>query len=78
LLSSDAKLLGKWFITSVHHRFFKDKYQNVMICVKPYVGPDKYIDASLDPGILNRQQQRGRGTDPFTPPGGYGPGRMMS
>ena len=58
---SDAKLLGKWFITSVHHRFFKDKYQNVMICVKPYVGPEKPDDASLDPGILNRQQQRGRG-----------------
>ena len=75
---SDAKLLGKWFITSVHHRFFKDKYQNVIICVKPYVGPDQYVDASLDPGILNRQLNRSRGTDPFTPPGGYGPDRLLS
>ena len=48
--SSDAKLLGKWFITSVHHIFRKDKYQNVIMCVKPYVGPDYDMrgdDASL-------------------------------
>ena len=69
---SDTKLLGKWFITSVHHRFFKDKYQNVIICVKPYKGPsnDDKDDASLDMNIYNQQLQQ-RSTDPFTPPGGY-------
>ncbi len=69
---SDSKLLGKWFITSVHHRFFKDKYQNVIICVKPYKGPSNADrdDASLDPNIYNQQLQQ-RSTDPFTPPGGY-------
>lgn len=71
---SDAKLLGKWFITSVHHRFFKDKYQNVMICVKPYVGPEKHIDASLDPGILNRQLNKGRGGGLTLPGQNYGVG----
>ena len=48
--SSDAKLLGKWFVTGVHHIFKKDKYQNVLMCIKPYVGPDYDIrtdDASL-------------------------------
>ena len=37
----DSKLLGRWFITTLHHRFFKDKYQNVIQCVKPCIGPDK-------------------------------------
>ncbi len=70
---SDSKLLGKWFITSVHHRFFKDKYQNVIVCVKPYVGPENVgDDASLDPGILNRQQQRGRGGGLTLPGQNYG------
>jgi hypothetical protein len=71
---SDAKLLGKWFITSVHHRFFKDKYQNVIICIKPYVGPEKHIDASLDPGILNRQLNKGRGGGLTLPGQNYGVG----
>ena len=49
---SDAKLLGKWFITSVHHRVIKDKYQTVVMCVKPYRGPDRTDDASITvPGI---------------------------
>ncbi len=34
---SDAKLLGRWFLTSVHHRFMKDQYQTILQCVKPYV-----------------------------------------
>tara|TARA_R100000742_G_C4275794_1_gene96484 strand:- start:34 stop:1641 length:1608 start_codon:yes stop_codon:yes gene_type:complete len=58
---SDSKLLGKWFITSVHHRFFKDKYQNVIICVKPYVGPENERKAALD-GIP-RQFQNIRGAE---------------
>ena len=37
---SDGKVLGRWFVTKVHHRFFKDSYQNVIQCVKTYVGPD--------------------------------------
>jgi hypothetical protein len=45
--SSDAKLLGKWFVTNVHHVFKKDKYQNIIMCVKPYVGPD-YMARSVE------------------------------
>ena len=39
---SDAKLLGRWFITSVHHRFLKDQYQTVLQCVKLYTAPVKF------------------------------------
>ena len=35
----DTKLLGRWFVTKVRHRFFKDSYQNVLQGVKAYVGP---------------------------------------
>ena len=47
---SDAKVLGRWFVTKVHHRFFKDSYQNVLQCIKTYVGPSvdqRFDDASL-------------------------------
>ena len=37
---ADGKTLGRWFVTKVHHRFFKDSYENVIQCVKTYVGPD--------------------------------------
>ena len=38
-VGNDAKLLGRWFVTTVRHRFFKDRYQNVLQCVKPCIGP---------------------------------------
>ena len=38
--ASDMKILGRWLITKVHHRFFKDSYENVIHCAKTYVGPD--------------------------------------
>jgi hypothetical protein len=38
---SDAKMLGRWLITKVHHRFFKDSYENVIQCAKTYVGPEE-------------------------------------
>ena len=71
---SDSKLLGKWFITSVHHRFFKDKYQNVIICIKPYIGPKNIDEASLDPNILQRQLESNQNfiNQTTTPPGGGG------
>ena len=50
----DRKLLGRWFITSVRHRFFKDSYQNVLQCIKPYVGPgsvDKKITTPVSPDV---------------------------
>jgi hypothetical protein len=34
---SDAKLLGRWLVTSVHHRFMKDQYHTILQCIKPYV-----------------------------------------
>lgn len=37
---ADGKTLGRWFVTKVHHRFFKDSYENVIQGVKTYVGPD--------------------------------------
>ena len=64
--ASDAKLLGRWFITSVHHRFLKDQYQTVLQCVKLYTGPvfdDRKRDMSIDPGIIDTQRN---------PPGGGG------
>jgi len=39
----DRKLLGRWFLTKVRHRFFKDSYQNVLQGVKAYVGPTSRI-----------------------------------
>tara|TARA_R100000315_G_scaffold54296_1_gene28139 strand:- start:2084 stop:3784 length:1701 start_codon:yes stop_codon:yes gene_type:complete len=56
---SDGKMLGRWFVTKVHHRFFKDSYQNVMQCVKTYVGPDidqRFDDASLGDDPLKGKQ----------------------
>jgi hypothetical protein len=35
----DAKLLGRWFVTKVRHRFFRDSYQTVLQGVKACVGP---------------------------------------
>lgn len=40
---SDKKLLGRWFVTKVRHMFTKDKYYNVMSCIKTFVGPDSKI-----------------------------------
>jgi len=56
---ADAKLLGRWFVTGVHHRFEKDQYQTVLQCVKPYVSSvidDRKIDASLDPALDSGQR----------------------
>ena len=35
----DQKLLGRWFVTKVRHMFLKDKYYNVLSCIKTCVGP---------------------------------------
>lgn len=40
----DKKLLGRWFVTKVRHLFIKDKYFNVISCVKTFVGPDSKIE----------------------------------
>ena len=45
----DQKLLGRWFITSVRHRFFKDSYQTVLQCIKPYVGPKARVKKITTP-----------------------------
>ena len=39
----DPKLLGRWFITKVHHRFLQDSYQNVLQGIKACVGPTASI-----------------------------------
>ncbi len=55
--AQDSKLLGRWFITTLRHRFFKDKYQNVLQCVKPCVGPDAFsAEANID--LFNKRQQQ--------------------
>jgi len=53
----DSKLLGRWLITTLRHRFFKDKYQNVLQCVKPCVGPNAFgAEANID--LFNKRQQQ--------------------
>ena len=36
----DDKLLGRWFVTKVRHTFQRDRYSNVISCIKTCVGPD--------------------------------------
>lgn len=48
---SDAKLLGRWFVTGIHHRFIKDSYENIIQCIKTYIGPD--LDIRSNPGEQN-------------------------
>jgi hypothetical protein len=39
---SDAKLLGRWFITKIRHEFTTakvDNYTNLIQCIKPHIGP---------------------------------------
>jgi hypothetical protein len=38
-LKSDEKLLGRWYLTEIHHIFFADLYTNQIFCTKTYVGP---------------------------------------
>tara|TARA_R110000824_G_scaffold58376_3_gene157843 strand:- start:126 stop:1538 length:1413 start_codon:yes stop_codon:yes gene_type:complete len=45
----DKKILGRWFLTKVRHRFFKDSYQNVLQGVKAYVGPASKITDNPKP-----------------------------
>jgi hypothetical protein len=40
----DKKLLGRWFVTKVRHLFLKDKYYNVLSCIKTCVGPGSEIE----------------------------------
>ena len=39
----DKKLLGRWFVTKVRHMFTRDRYYNVISCIKTCVGPDSSI-----------------------------------
>lgn len=36
---SDRKLLGRWFITKVHHKFLGEAYTNDVFCCKTHLGP---------------------------------------
>jgi len=43
---SDAKLLGKWFITKIRHEFTTakvDNYTNLIQCIKPHIGPGEPV-----------------------------------
>ena len=45
----DQKLLGRWFVTKVRHMFNKDKYYNVLSCIKTCVGPRSNLkDKGMD------------------------------
>jgi len=72
----DGKLLGKWFVTNVHHKFIRSRYQNHITCIKPYIGPDidrRGDDASLDPNLLEQQMRQPTGSGLDLPGGGnYG------
>jgi hypothetical protein len=39
ILKSQEKLLGRWFITELHHVFFADLYTNTVYATKTYIGP---------------------------------------
>jgi hypothetical protein len=39
-LKSDQKILGRWYVTEVHHIFFADLYTNQLFCTKTYIGPN--------------------------------------
>tara|TARA_R100000700_G_C3176715_1_gene151706 strand:+ start:1972 stop:3363 length:1392 start_codon:yes stop_codon:yes gene_type:complete len=39
----DKKLLGRWFVTKVRHLFNRDRYYNVISCIKTCVGPGQEI-----------------------------------
>ena len=54
--TSDSKLLGRWFVTTLRHRFFKDRYENVIQCVKPCIGPGSHFES--DKKMMQRAQQR--------------------
>jgi hypothetical protein len=78
---SDGKLLGRWFITSVHHRFLKDQYQTVLQCVKLYTAPvldDRERDMSIDPGIIKGQLNPPGGGGGLDRPGGFPGGPRLS
>ena len=38
-LKSDAKVLGRWFVTEIRHVFFADLYTNQIFATKTYIGP---------------------------------------
>lgn len=43
-LKSDEKILGRWFVTEIKHKFVGDLYANEILCTKTYVGPKSEID----------------------------------
>ena len=44
---TDPKLLGRWLVCKVRHRFLKDKYQTVVQCVKSCIGPDDFMQKQI-------------------------------
>mgnify|MGYP003134936128 CR=1 FL=1 len=54
---SDAKMLGRWFVTKVHHRFFKESYENVIQCAKTYIGPDVPPVKPIDTPIVAKPME---------------------
>ena len=55
LQTVDTKLLGRWFVTKVRHRFLKDSYQNVIQGVKAHVGPVAKITDNPKENGKNKQ-----------------------
>jgi len=44
---TDPKLLGRWLVCQVRHRFVKDKYQTIVQCVKSCIGPDDFMQKQI-------------------------------
>lgn len=38
---SDRKILGRWFVTKINHKFLADTYTNDIYCCKTHIGPRK-------------------------------------
>ena len=45
---TDPKLLGRWLLCKVRHRFIKDKYQTILQCVKSCIGPDDFMEKTIN------------------------------
>lgn len=47
-VKSDEKIIGRWFVTALRHRFFADLYTNEFLCCKTYVGPENNVKEDVE------------------------------
>lgn len=47
-LKSDEKLLGRWYLTEIRHKFYMDLYTNELYCTKTYTGPESKFKEDVE------------------------------